>query len=81
MAHVPKEVLGKNFKVNASAFDHIPDRQLWMLPSSPPPLDISKASVVSPQGVSMLPYTFAASKATVNNVSVGNPSLTYRKGS
>ncbi|KAF8600929.1 putative oxalate decarboxylase/oxidase [Ceratobasidium sp. AG-I] len=71
MSHVPKEVLGKNFKVNASAFDHIPDRQLWMLPSSPPPQDISKDSVVSPQGVSTLPYTFAASKAAANNVSGG----------
>ncbi|QRW25013.1 oxalate decarboxylase [Rhizoctonia solani] len=33
---VPKEVLSKNFQVNASAFDHIPDRQLWMLPSAIP---------------------------------------------
>ncbi|KAF8596799.1 Bicupin, oxalate decarboxylase/oxidase [Ceratobasidium sp. AG-I] len=63
MAQVPKEVLGKNFKVNASAFDHIPDRQLRMLPSSPPPQDILKGLVVSPQGVSTLPYTFAASKS------------------
>jgi len=72
MSHVPKEVLGKNFKVNTSAFDHIPDRQLWMLPSTPPPQDITKESVTSPQGVSTLPYTFAASKTNATPVSGGS---------
>ncbi|KAF8604741.1 oxalate decarboxylase [Ceratobasidium sp. AG-I] len=72
MSHVPKEVLAKNFKVNASAFDHIPDRQLWMLPSAPPPTDITKWSVTSPQGVSTLPYTFAASKANSTSVAGGS---------
>ena len=41
LAHVPKEVLAKNFKVNMSAFDHIPSRQLYIFPSGgcsiPPP--------------------------------------------
>ncbi|KAF8750815.1 Oxalate Decarboxylase [Rhizoctonia solani] len=63
MAHVPKEVLSKNFQVNASAFDHIPDRQLWMLPSAVPTGSAEEQGVKSPQGVSTLPYTFAASKA------------------
>jgi hypothetical protein len=69
MSHVPKEVLAKNFKVNASAFDHIPDRQLWMLPSVPPPKDVNQDAVTSPQGVATLPYTFAASKANSTKVS------------
>ncbi|KAF8606206.1 oxalate decarboxylase [Ceratobasidium sp. AG-I] len=71
MAHVPKEVLAKNFKVNASAFDHIPDRQLWMLPSTPPPKDINQDAVKSPQGVSKLPYTFQASKTNGTAVAGG----------
>ncbi|KAB5591791.1 Oxalate decarboxylase [Ceratobasidium theobromae] len=71
MAHVPKEVLSRNFKVNASAFDHIPDRQLWMLPSAVPPKDIKAGSVESPQGVSTLPYSFAASKANSTKVPGG----------
>ncbi|KAG9126569.1 hypothetical protein FRC07_002942 [Ceratobasidium sp. 392] len=71
MAHVPKEVLAKNFKVNASAFDHIPDRQLWMLPSAVPPKDVNQDAVKSPQGVSTLPYTFAASKANSTKVAGG----------
>ena len=69
MAHVPKEVLGKNFRVNTSAFDHIPDRQLWMLPSAVPDMNVAKESVSSPQGEVPLPFTFAASKAPAMNVS------------
>ncbi|KAG8738540.1 hypothetical protein FRC10_006744 [Ceratobasidium sp. 414] len=71
MAHVPKEVLAKNFKVNASAFDHIPDRQLWMLPSVVPPKDVNQDAVKSPQGVSTLPYTFPASKTNATQVAGG----------
>ncbi|GAB1524024.1 hypothetical protein RhiTH_007176 [Rhizoctonia solani] len=71
MAHVPKEVLSKNFKVNASAFDHIPDRQLWMLPSAVPTGSAADKAVKSPQGVSTLPYTFAASKANSTKVQGG----------
>ncbi|CUA74828.1 oxalate decarboxylase [Rhizoctonia solani] len=71
MAHVPKEVLGKNFKVNPSAFDHIPDRQLWMLPSAVPTGSADEEAVNSPQGVSTLPYTFAASKANSTKVPGG----------
>ncbi|ELU37097.1 putative oxalate decarboxylase [Rhizoctonia solani AG-1 IA] len=70
MAHVPKEVLSKNFQVNASAFDHIPDRQLWMLPSAVPTGSAEEQGVKSPQGVSTLPYTFAASKA--NSIKVNS---------
>ncbi|CEL57297.1 oxalate decarboxylase [Rhizoctonia solani AG-1 IB] len=71
MSHVPKEVLSKNFKVNASAFDHIPDRQLWMLPSAVPTNSAQEEGVESPQGVSTLPYTFAASKANSTKVPGG----------
>ncbi|QRW11233.1 oxalate decarboxylase [Ceratobasidium sp. AG-Ba] len=69
MAHIPKEVLSKNFKVNASAFDHIPSRELYMIPSAVPPKD---DAVKSPQGVSTLPYTFAASKVNATKVQGGS---------
>ena len=33
MAHVPKEVLAKNFQTNMSAFDHIPGEELYIFPA------------------------------------------------
>ncbi|KAG8737275.1 hypothetical protein FRC10_008380 [Ceratobasidium sp. 414] len=72
MAHVPKEVLAKNFRVNASAFDHIPARQLWMLPSVVPTVSAQEQGVTSPQGTVPLPFTFAASKAAATNVNGGS---------
>jgi hypothetical protein len=32
LAHVPKEVLAKNFQVNITSFDHIPSRELYIFP-------------------------------------------------
>ncbi|CEL52946.1 oxalate decarboxylase [Rhizoctonia solani AG-1 IB] len=72
MAHVPKEVLAKNFRVNASAFDHIPGEQLWIFPSAVPTESVASANPVSPQGQALLPYTFAASKAPATNVTGGS---------
>ncbi|QRW02637.1 oxalate decarboxylase [Ceratobasidium sp. AG-Ba] len=69
MAHIPKEVLSRNFKVNASAFDHIPSRELYMIPSAVPPED---DAVESPQGVSTVPYSFAASKVNATKVQGGS---------
>ncbi|KAF8761674.1 Oxalate Decarboxylase [Rhizoctonia solani] len=71
MAHVPKEVLAKNFRVNASAFDHIPDHQLWMLPSAVPTQSVAEANPSSPAGIAPLPFTFAASKAPATNTTGG----------
>lgn len=34
LAHVPKEVIAKNFQTSISAFDHIPAQQLYIFPSS-----------------------------------------------
>ncbi|KAJ1305612.1 hypothetical protein OPQ81_000609 [Rhizoctonia solani] len=71
MAHIPKEVLSKNFKVNASAFDHIPACELYMIPSTAPTGSPEQEVVESPQGVSSLPYTFAASKLNATKVKGG----------
>ncbi|KAJ7170254.1 putative oxalate decarboxylase/oxidase [Mycena crocata] len=60
LAHVPKEVLAQNFGQGVSAFDHIPEKQLYIFPSSPPPEDAA-ADMVVPNSTPN-PYTFALSK-------------------
>ncbi|KAL1949387.1 hypothetical protein VTO73DRAFT_8268 [Trametes versicolor] len=56
LAHVPKEVLAKNFHVGQSAFDHIPSEQLYIFPGTAP--SDSQQAPVSPQGTTSVPYTF-----------------------
>ncbi|KDN37488.1 hypothetical protein RSAG8_10150, partial [Rhizoctonia solani AG-8 WAC10335] len=43
-AHVPKEVLAKYLRMNASAFDDIPSEGLWMLPSAVPTQSVAEAN-------------------------------------
>ncbi len=53
--HVPKSVLAKNFGVDASAFDNVPQKELYIFPAPiPPPL--AQDRVTSPQGG--VPTTF-----------------------
>lgn len=61
LAHVPKEVLANNFAVPSSAFDHIPERALYIFPAGNLPEDDSKAPQ-SPQGTVPEPYTYELSK-------------------
>ncbi|KAF9262444.1 oxalate oxidase [Marasmius fiardii PR-910] len=60
LAHIPAEVIQKNFGVNKDAFSHIPEEELFIFPSSPPGPDSD--AVLSPQGTVPDPYTFAFSK-------------------
>ncbi|KAF7789735.1 hypothetical protein EIP86_000681 [Pleurotus ostreatoroseus] len=60
LAHVPKEVLAKNFRTDASAFAHIPAQELYIFPSAPPADNAVAPS--SPQGTASLPYSFSFSK-------------------
>ncbi|KAF8154724.1 RmlC-like cupin domain-containing protein [Crassisporium funariophilum] len=62
LAHVPKSVLAKNFGMdgNLQAFDHIPEHELYIFPSQPPPDDINKDMVV-PNNTPH-PFTFQFSK-------------------
>jgi len=39
LAHVPKEVIAKNFQLNITAFDHIPSKELYIFPSSAYPVE------------------------------------------
>ncbi|KAI0073874.1 oxalate decarboxylase [Panus rudis PR-1116 ss-1] len=70
LAHVPKEVLAKNFQTNISAFDHIPAKELYIFPTEPPSDDAT--AVKSPQGTSPEPYTYALSKVKATQLSGGS---------
>ncbi|RPD74751.1 oxalate decarboxylase [Lentinus tigrinus ALCF2SS1-7] len=70
LAHVPKEVLAKNFKVNMSAFDHIPAQQLYIFPSAPP-ADNQKA-VSDPQGQVPSPFVFPLSQTKATALEGGS---------
>lgn len=70
LAHVPKEVLAKNFQLPASAFDHIPGRELYIFPGTAPADDIEKDMVIpnnTPE-----PYTFEWSKVKGTKTSGGS---------
>ncbi|KAG6377574.1 putative oxalate decarboxylase/oxidase [Boletus reticuloceps] len=60
LAHVPKEVIAKNFQVDVSAFDHIPSKQLYIFPGTPPPEDVYRDMVIPNN--TPLNYTFPLSK-------------------
>ncbi|KAF8548081.1 putative oxalate decarboxylase/oxidase [Imleria badia] len=72
LAHVPKEVIAKNFQVDMSAFDHIPSRELYIFPSTPPLEDIYSDMVIPNN--TPLNYTFPLSKLPVTNA----PGGTYK---
>ena len=61
MAHVPVEVLSKNFQVDPSAFAHIPAEELYIFPA---PLPKSDEAPVSPAGTIDESFVFPLSKAT-----------------
>jgi len=60
LAHVPKEVLAKNFQTSMSAFDHIPSEQLYIFPSDPPSPDA--VAVQDAEGRIPLPLTYKFSE-------------------
>ncbi|KAI0775248.1 oxalate decarboxylase [Trametes elegans] len=70
LAHVPKEVLAKNFKTSISAFDHIPSRQLYIFPSAPP---LDNAQVPDdPQGHVPSPFVFHMSQVKSTELDGGS---------
>ncbi|EPQ54172.1 oxalate decarboxylase [Gloeophyllum trabeum ATCC 11539] len=69
LAHVPKEVIAKNFQTDISAFDHIPAEELYIFPSAPPPDDAQAPS--SPYGTVPQPYTFKMSQVNATQLAGG----------
>ncbi|KAH9945435.1 oxalate decarboxylase [Epithele typhae] len=70
LAHVPKEVLAKNFKASMSAFDHIPAEQLYIFPSAPPPTN--GAPVADPAGQVPNPFVFHLSQVNATALDGGS---------
>ncbi|KAJ7146755.1 oxalate decarboxylase [Mycena epipterygia] len=70
LAHVPAEVIQKNFQANAAAFSHIPAKELYIFPSSPPPIDA--VAPLSPQGGVPNSFFFPMSKVNATQLSGGS---------
>ncbi|KAG8216718.1 putative oxalate decarboxylase/oxidase [Butyriboletus roseoflavus] len=70
LAHVPKEVIAKNFQVDISAFDYIPSKELYIFPSTPPPEDVYSDMVVPNN--TPLNYTFPSSKLAATQAPGGS---------
>ncbi|MCJ1311855.1 hypothetical protein MMC25_005528 [Agyrium rufum] len=47
----PKSVLAKDLHVDVSAFDNIPQDELYIFPGTPAPADIQKQNITGPAGV------------------------------
>ncbi|THH08623.1 hypothetical protein EW145_g2578 [Phellinidium pouzarii] len=69
-AHIPKEVLAKNFQINSGAFDHIPSKELYIFPSTPPPDDEQPPG--SPNGFVPNTFTYKLSEAPAKPLSGGS---------
>ncbi|KAG6830601.1 hypothetical protein H0H92_015882 [Tricholoma furcatifolium] len=71
LAHVPRAVLAKNFGVSdLTVFNHIPKKELYIFPSSPPPDDPTLDMVVPNNAPN--PYTFPLSRAEAKKTSGGS---------
>ncbi|KAI0063333.1 oxalate decarboxylase [Artomyces pyxidatus] len=70
LAHVPMEVLAKNFQTNITAFDHIPSKELYIFPSEPPASDAQPPS--DPQGQVPSPFSYSLSSVNATQLSGGS---------
>ncbi|KAI6168410.1 putative oxalate decarboxylase/oxidase [Pisolithus thermaeus] len=66
LAHVPKEVIAKNFQVDASAFDNLPSHELYIFPCGSPFYEISKLGLI-PSNVAKPPIPDVTSDMVVPN--------------
>jgi oxalate decarboxylase family bicupin protein len=72
MAHVPAEVLAKNFQTDISAFAHIPAQELYIFPSTPPSNDSGSQLPDSPQGLVPNPFMFPLSNMQATTLNGGS---------
>ncbi|KAL5521751.1 hypothetical protein ACEPAF_2499 [Sanghuangporus sanghuang] len=70
-AHIPKEVLAKDFQTNIAAFDHIPSEQLYIFPDSEPPAK-NETAPSDPNGAVPLPFSYALSQAPATPLAGGS---------
>ncbi|KAG9224973.1 hypothetical protein CCMSSC00406_0001876 [Pleurotus cornucopiae] len=69
LAHVPAEVISRNFQEPITSFAHIPAQELYIFPSAPPPDDA--LAPTSPQGSVPDPFSFALSKVNATQLAGG----------
>lgn len=62
LAHIPKDVILRNFKVSPNDVQNLPSRQLWIFPGSEPESLDADLAIVKEAGETRLPFSFAASK-------------------
>ncbi|KAJ3490839.1 hypothetical protein NLI96_g1123 [Meripilus lineatus] len=72
LAHVPKEVIARNFQTTIDAFDGIPGQQLYIFPGTPPTSDVP---VEDPQGQVPLPFAFNFSQLPATQYSGGTAKI------
>lgn len=70
MAHIPKDVLAKNFQTNTSAFDHIPGSELYIFPAEAP--SPNATAVDDPQGQVPSSYTYSFSQTALTPLAGGS---------
>ncbi|KIJ06555.1 hypothetical protein PAXINDRAFT_103315 [Paxillus involutus ATCC 200175] len=69
LAHVPKEVIAKNFQTDISAFNDIPSEELYIFPAIPPD---NQQAPQSPQGTVPHPFTYPLSQVPITPLSGGS---------
>lgn len=72
LAHVPKEVIARNFQTNIAAFNEIPGEQLYIFPSDPPANDVP---VPDPQGQVSQSFAFNLSQVQPTQYSGGTAKI------
>ena len=91
MAHIPKDVLAKNFQTNMTAFNEIPGSELYIFPSgettsshefsprySPTRTESPSpeaVAVTNPQGQVPSPFTYSFSNVTAMPLSGGSAKI------
>ncbi|KAF7589875.1 hypothetical protein BBP40_003587 [Aspergillus hancockii] len=72
--HNPKSVLSKNFNLPISAFDNIPEDELYIFPGTPAPKDISEQNVTTAAGIVPLneSYSYHFSEQPAHEVAGGS---------
>ncbi|EIM89788.1 oxalate decarboxylase [Stereum hirsutum FP-91666 SS1] len=69
LAHVPKEVIAKNFQLDISDFNSLPGEELYIFPAEPPSPDAVAPS--DPLGQVPQAFSFAMSKMNATQLSGG----------
>jgi len=77
LAHIPKEVLAKNFNADISVFDHIPEEELYIFPTNlPGALADVKKEIQAPNGQPTNGFSFPFSQMKATQLQGGTVKIT-----